>query len=375
MGCSFGTPLTQPINGVQSANRNSDLPNGTTMNNQNVVLNINNEDQVKPREFFSFTSFISKNDNPTIFEWTFIREIGEGSKSHIYLAENIQTGKQYAAKVYNKSHLMCHNIGSEEPPITALQREIDIMAAITHKYSISISEIIEDELSNSLIILSPFAKQGTLQSYYKSHNLNEINIAICFYQIAQAICYMHSLQIVHRNITPDNILVFSDILYRISNYSDSTIISTQPDGKLKDIVGETAFLSPEECSKKPFFPKPSDVWSYGISLYLVAFDKLPFNLTFSPRQNEDLDQCLSQMSITFAKEQLSFPDGTSDDLIDILKMILVKDAYKRPTFEKIINHPWFNEAREVDQMNNEEEAEIEIYEEEEEEKSLDKEET
>ena len=108
---------------------------------------------------------------------------------------------------------------------------------------------------------------------------------------------------------------------------------------------------------------------------MVAFDKLPFNLTFSPRQNEDLDQCLNQMSITFAKEQLSFPDGTSDDLIDILKMILVKDAYKRPTFEKIINHPWFNEAREVDQMNNEEEAEIEIYEEEEEEKSQDKEKT
>ena len=178
MGCSFGTPLPHPNNGVQASEDHREIiassPNFSPNSQQD------DDDQIKPREFYSFSSFISKNQNPTIFEWTFIREIGKGSRSLVFLAQNTQTGQQCAAKVYDKSLLMRQDLGSEDPPMAALQREIEIMAALTNKFSITITEIIEDDLSNSLIILIPFAEHGSLQSYIQNNDFSVQNLAICF---------------------------------------------------------------------------------------------------------------------------------------------------------------------------------------------------
>ncbi|EAX94494.1 CAMK family protein kinase [Trichomonas vaginalis G3] len=302
------------------------------------------------RSFFSFASFILQTENPQIFEWLFKKEIGKGSLSRVFLAENTETHEMAAAKVYNKSMLFRQTLGGEEAPYVAVQREIEILASISHRYVLPIIEVIEDDYSNSLILMMPYAEKGSLQSYLNSIQYNEEIVAIAFHQIAEALRYVHSRNIVHRDIKPENILVFSDTFFCLSDFSVSTTLES-PNQKLIDTRGSPAFLSPEECGGDPFLPKPADVWAFGVSLYSIIFKKLPFDL--DQAQGKTVANTIFAVTELLANNNLQIPEGTgaSPEVIDLITKILNKDPTERPTFADIVQHPWFNSARDIDETN------------------------
>lgn len=119
--------------------------------------------QAQLRPFFSFASFVLQSDSPQIFEELFGQEIGKGAMSRVFKCKNTSTGQDGAAKVYNRNVLTRPTLGNEEPLSLAVQREIEIMSELSHRYVLPIIEVIEDDCSNSLIIILPFAHCGTLQ--------------------------------------------------------------------------------------------------------------------------------------------------------------------------------------------------------------------
>ncbi|KAH0790989.1 CAMK family protein kinase [Histomonas meleagridis] len=323
--------------------------------------------QSSVRTFCSFSSFVLQNENPTIFEWSFQKEIAKGAMSRVFMSQHTETGEKCAAKVYNKRRLYRQTLGGEEPPYLAVDREIDIMISISHRYVLPIVEVIEDECSNSLILLLPYAEKGTLQSYINNEKPSEEILSICFFEIAESLRYIHSLNIVHRDIKPDNILVFSDTMFKLSDFSVSSRLET-PDQKLLDTRGSPAFLSPEECGGDAFDPKLADVWAYGVTLYSCMFNSLPFKLEMG--QGKTVASTVFTVTQLLNSEELVVPEdkGFSPYLIELIKHILQKDPKKRPTFEEIIKCKWFDKAKEVDKVNIE--LEKLEYEEEEEEEDI-----
>lgn len=285
-----------------------------------------------------------------IFEWILIKEIGKGSRSNVFLAKNTETNQILAAKIYDKGLLLRQTLENVDPPYVAVQREIEIMAAVDHRYILDAKEVIEDDILNAIIILMSYAERGTLQDMIEAKKFTEDMIPICFFEIAESLRYLHSLNIVHRDIKPENILVFSDTEFVLSDFSVSTALSDE-NQKLDDTMGSPAFLSPEECDQDSFAPKPADVWAYGVSLYYSVFKKFPFNLDSCHGQNA----ANTAISVTnlLTTELLTFPEGTDEnsDVVRLLKSILNKDPTKRPTFEEIIKDKYFDVALPIDEVN------------------------
>lgn len=348
MGCPFGKIQSNSL--IQQ-----DINYSDQKNNQ---IHVKNEREIDSNSFstikyLSFSSFFLQNSHPTIYEYEFLDEIGKGALSTVYLTQNSTTFEKGAAKVYKLSYLFKDTLANEISPLTAVQNEIQILNMLDHRYIVPLLEVIEDESTNALILIFPYAENGNLQNAIDSNQLYTIfppeTLQICFFELAQALKYAHSINVVHRDIKPENILIFNEKLFLLSDFSVSTQLQEFND-KLNDTKGTPVFLSPEECAGGFFDPKPADVWSFGISLYLSYFKELPFNLGKVK---------VAQIAMVYAVEQtlnkttLTFPEDVDIpySLKTLLETTLDKDPLKRPTFEEIIKNEWFACAISVDQQN------------------------
>jgi serine/threonine protein kinase len=320
----------------------SKLGNSTHSSSNYISL-----DLAPPWQYFSFRAFILQSNNPQIFEWLFLDEICKCSTSQLYLVKNVHSELLFAAKVYSNAMLHRETIRNEDPPIDCLNREIKIMSTITHPNVMSFHEMIEDVPTNSTILIIPYATLGSLDDAMQGQNpLSYENLLICMYQIAEAMAFMHSKNVSHRDIKPRNILAFTENYYAVTSFSMSTILDDEND-MYTDIKGTIEFLSPEEVAQNPYKLKKTDVWSFGVTFYYLFFKQMPFKISEFMKKNNPLT--LPIMESIFKENELTFPDRPSVDsaVKDALKRILKKDPEERPNFSDITSYDIFSKAKEI----------------------------
>lgn len=81
-------------------------------------------------------------------------------------------------------------------------------------------------------------------------------------------------QIVHKDIKPDNILIDQNDNVKLADFGISEIIETS--GIVKKKNGTNLFLPPEIFSESKVHAKGIDIWSMGITLYMLVHGYLPF---------------------------------------------------------------------------------------------------
>lgn len=326
------------------------------------------------RPYFSFTSFMIQNPSPQIYEWQFEQEIAKGSLSQIYLVRHTETGQICAAKVYNNAVLHLQTIGSnEEQPFLCVEREIGVLCKISHPNIISILEVIEDNPTNSLILVVPYASQGNLGDHIilsQSKQFEETqdpimslqNILVCFYQMCEALKYLHSEGYAHRNISPQSILILDNFYFSLSEfkYAEKILIDDNASQEVKkaskqnntklltDVKGSTFFLSPEACSGKPYDGKMNDIWALGITFYLTIFGKFPYGLSDKvPMHIAAVTKAITENSLDFLPFFFLVEDEETENSIKLLiSGMLQKDPKKRISLDECLNSPILTQAKE-----------------------------
>ena len=290
------------------------------------------------RECMSFTTFMSQEKDPQIFEYQFIKSIGKGSHAEVYLVKHIESHVEMAAKIYDKFFLYRNTIGDSSQPIERVYREMEIMSTINHPNTMGLQEILDDDYTNSYIFIMPYADKGCLQTELEAKAIPENRAQFIFAQIAEAVFYLHSLDICHRDIKPENIMMFSDGKSVLSDFSAAIILPEDTD-VIDETDGTPAFYSPEECTGEPFKAKPADIWALGVTLYYMIYSHLPF-------YDDSDDSCfLSQLfkiSQQIQNEPLILDEDVeiSDSLKDLFEKLIDKNPETRLTAEQVMAHPW-----------------------------------
>ncbi|KAK7823355.1 serine/threonine-protein kinase sapk3 [Quercus suber] len=157
-----------------------------------------------------------------------------------------------------------------------------------------------------------------------------------FQQLISGVSYCHAMEICHRDLKLENTLLDGSPTPRLKicdfGYSKSALLHSQP----KSTVGTPAYIAPEVLQRKEYDGKIADVWSCGVTLYVMLVGAYPFEDPEDPRNfRKTIGRIMSV--------QYSIPDyvRVSADCRQLLSRIFVANPAKRITLPEIKRHPWF----------------------------------
>lgn len=177
---------------------------------------------------------------------------------------------------------------------------------------------------------------GDLFSYIEKRGfrLEEPRAAQLIHKVCASLFYLHSYGIVHRDLKPENILMTdhteeADI--RLLDFGLSKIAG--PSESCHEPYGTLSYVAPEVLLEQPY-GKAVDLWSIGITTYLLLAGSLPFDDEHSEREiaRQTIHDAVPYNSSVWKKIS---PEAKS--LVDNL---LQKNPSKRMDIKQVLEHPW-----------------------------------
>lgn len=170
-----------------------------------------------------------------------------------------------------------------------LPRELEILKKIHHPNIIQVHSIFQRK--QKVYIFMQNADYGDLYHFVLQNGpVKESCTRFWFYQIATAIRYLHSINVVHRDLKCENILISRHMNAKVSDFGFAKIVGGDGDGGSsisdahmqelsKTWCGSVAYAAPEILLNEPYDAKIADVWSLGIILFIMLFAAMPFDDT------------------------------------------------------------------------------------------------
>ena len=249
------------------------------------------------------------------------RLLGKGAYGKVNLCLHTLTGRLVAIKSINKSKI------TKERQKQKIKIETSIMKTLSD--SNNIVKVFETyETKKHICIVMEYICAGDLLSYIKKRSkLTETVAKFIFKQIILALQYIHSHNIVHRDIKLDNILIDLDNNIKICDFGVSKILKK---GELMfDQCGTPTYIAPEILKNMGYEGFGVDIWSAGVVLYSMLSGTVPF-------KGGDLKE-LNKLIIEGDYKTINH---ISKEANHLLKCLLEVEPKNRIKIEDILVHPW-----------------------------------
>ena len=322
--------------------------------------------------------------------------LGRGRFGKVRLCERAD-GELFALKTFRKPALARQrqwdaDAGVFRTALENVQTEIDIMRRLRHPNIVRLHDVIDDLSRDKLHIVIDYVPGGPVVSPAHSGGgvwtpLCELTARGVLRDVLCGLAYLHANGVIHQDLKPDNVLRAADGRALIADFGVARMLlpptraercepavgiagaaaaRAMPRILLESSDGTPAFRAPETYGEGMHCGMAADIWSLGVTLYVMLFGLLPFprslaattrSYAMAHTEGTAWAHDAAVIEDAICNQPLHFPELPTEVLakdsglgteptpvsqlaLELLTAILVKSPSTRPSLQSIASHPW-----------------------------------
>jgi eukaryotic-like serine/threonine-protein kinase len=194
------------------------------------------------------------------------RELGQGGMARVFLAHDLKYNRDVAIKVLRPD--LAEEIGAAR-----FLHEIQIAARLHHPHILPLYD--SDQVDGLVYYVMPYIQGESLrQRLDRERQLPIADALQIAREVADALSYAHSCNVVHRDIKPANILMDSGHAL-VADFGVARAVGAG-ESSTGHVVGTPGYMSPEQIDGSRFLDGRSDIYSLGCVLFEMLTGEPPF---------------------------------------------------------------------------------------------------
>ncbi|RZB77480.1 serine/threonine-protein kinase PLK4, partial [Asbolus verrucosus] len=245
--------------------------------------------------------------------------LGKGGFASVYQAKCLKTGLDVAVKMIDKKLMQAAGM------VKRVEQEVSIHYRLKHPSILELYTFFED--ANYVYLVLELCYNGELRQYIKRKALTESEVSSIMKQVVEGMKYLHTHNILHRDISLSNLLLTKDMQVKIADFGLATQLS-RPDEKHLTMCGTPNFISPEVATRSSHGLE-ADVWGLGCMLYNLLVGSPPFD-------THGVKNTLNRI----VSANYHLPSHLSVEAKDLIIALLQKNPKDRIKLDQILDHPF-----------------------------------
>ena len=255
-----------------------------------------------------------------------VRQLGAGGMGEVYLAEDNRLWRKVALKLLPAKFTM------DVERLGRFQQEACATSALNHPNIITIFDIGQD--GSTHFIATEFIEGETLRQRISAGKLSiseALNIAV---QVASALSAAHSVNVVHRDVKPENIMLRTDGHVKILDFGLAKLTNARSENAAFQsghlpliktepgvVLGTPGYMSPEQACGESV-DRRTDIFSLGVVLYEMITGHRPFD-------GKTVGEIIAATLSKEPQPLKEYAPEVSDEIQRVITTVLCKDRESR----------------------------------------------